>query len=150
MTLSVLEAEQQLAAARANVQRLRREDAVRKIEELRREGAALRERLPSLEAQVAQAQAERLELHPQLLTARDQIAHYSAPLDPLTFPTDAEIAEHARQLALWQKRQQELLARHKHASQRETAQEELIAVKNNVAQMQQAIRNLSALAAGEI
>ncbi len=147
-TLSVEEAEAQLSAARANVERQKCENAKQEIERLRREGAAIKKRLPSLEAQVAQAQQERLNLHEPLLTALAQIATYSKPLDPFSFPTDEEIAEHAQQLVLWQERHRELLAKAADASRREAAQDEAIAQKNRLVGLECQIRNLTAVAAG--
>src|SRR6266849_3902209 len=117
-TLSVEEAEAQLSAARANVERQKCENAKQEIERLRREGAAIKKRLPSLEAQVAQAQQERLNLHEPLLTAL------------------------AQQLVLWQERHRELLAKAADASRREAAQDEAIAQKNRLVGLECQIRNL--------
>jgi hypothetical protein len=147
-TLTVAEAETTLAAARADAAKLEREQALAKIQELRRVGAELMQQLRPMVAQINQAQADRLRLHGELMNARNQIAIYSQPLDPLTFPTDADIAAHAEQLRLWRKHQKELLAQSEDACLRESIRLRAVALQTELNHLQQMIRNLIPIAEG--
>lgn len=102
--------ERQLAAARSEESRKKREDALAQIERLSDEGAQLKALLAPLQEQINGALNERLRLNGLLRQARSQVLAYSAPLDPLTFPSQADKEEHARQLGLWKEGQRKLLA----------------------------------------
>jgi chromosome segregation ATPase len=147
-TLSVAQAETQLAAAQAENAKQKRENAKREIQRLRAEGATLTKELRPLAAQVREAQAERLKLHGLLLQARNQINFYAAPLDPLTFPSDEDIAEHGKQLTLWRNRQKELLAAHEDCVRREGVRAEAVTLQKRLEHLQYSINNLSAVAEG--
>jgi hypothetical protein len=149
-TLSVPEAEQQLAAAQAVAAKERRENATREIQRLRREGVPMLKRLRALAAVIHEAQNTRLKLNGLLLQARAQIASFSIPLDPMEFPSDADIAEHARQLTLWQARQKELLAQSEECLRRESWRMEAIGLQDRVNRMYQEMKNLTAVAAGRL
>lgn len=139
---------EQLATARAAESSAKCEAAKQRIKELRREGAALLMQYRPLAAQVKTAQQQRLKLNGELVQARDQIAIYSVPLDPETFPSDEDIAAHAEQLALWKARQRELLARNEDTRSREAVRPQAMAIQNRLQQMQYAIANLTAVAEG--
>jgi hypothetical protein len=146
--IAVIAAEQQLNAARAVAETQRREEAKQEILRLRHEGAALLKRFRPMAAQVKQAQADRLRLHYELLRAKNNIAAYRAPLDPLTFPSDEEVAEHARLLVAWQATQQKLLAQHEDACRRESVRVHAVAIQDRLIHMQFEIQNLTAIAEG--
>jgi chromosome segregation ATPase len=148
MSTAVAQAEAALARARAEDAKQKREDAMVEIKRLSREGAELLKQLRPLTAQIKQAQQERLNLHGQLLQAQQQIAVYSAPPDPLTFPSDAEIEAHAAQLVLWQDRQKSLLRQHAAAVQRESVRPHAVTLNNRLEHVEYEIRNLSAVAEG--
>jgi DNA-directed RNA polymerase len=147
-TTEVTIAEQQLASARAEAERQTREDAKRKIEVLRREGASLRKQLEPMSKQIKDAQNARLWLNRALLHAREQIDAYSEPLDPLTLPTDEEIAEHNNQLDLWKREQKKLLAQHAAAVERESIRPQAIAMQKRLETLQLEIQNWMAVAEG--
>jgi hypothetical protein len=136
------------SAALAAEASARREAAKQQIKELRREGAALLRQYRPLAAQIKTAQQQRLKLHGALVQARDQIAIYSVPLDPETFPSDADLAAHAEQLDLWKGRQKELLAQVEDARNREAARPQAMAIQNRLRHMQFEIRNLTSIAEG--
>jgi DNA-directed RNA polymerase len=147
-TTEVMIAEQQLAAAKADAAKETREDAKRKIEELRREGATLRKQLEPMALQIKDAQNARLRLHRALLHAREQIDLYAQPLDPLTLPTDEEMAEHDRQLGLWKLEQEALLAKHRAAVERESIRPQAVAMQKRLETLQLEIQNWAAVAGG--
>jgi len=147
-SVTVIEAENVLAKAKAAAQKQRCEDAKQRIQELRREGAELRKQYKPLAQQVLQAQQDRLRLHAELVRARNQIAVYSVPLDPLDFPSDADVAEHAQQLVLWQKKQAELLDKHRDAVEREAARIPAIALAQRMENVRLEIQNWSTVAEG--
>jgi hypothetical protein len=144
--IAVIEAERNLNAARAAAGTQRREDAKQNILRLRHEGAALLKRFRPLAAQVKQAQANRLRLHYELLRAKNNIATYSTPLDPLTFPSDENIAAHAAQLVAWQATQKELLAQHEDACRRESVRAHAVTIQDRLVHIQFEIQNLTAIA----
>src|ERR1700722_2318244 len=115
----VTELEQKLKSAIANEDRKKRAEATKRIEALSAEGSQLRAAIELLAAQINVAQQERLRCHGELVLARNQINTYSAPLDPLTFPS--ELDEHQRHEALtaWRQRQHELLELHADCIRRE-------------------------------
>jgi phage host-nuclease inhibitor protein Gam len=147
-TTEVMIAEQQLAAAKAAAAKETREDAKRKIEVLRREGASLRKQLEPMSKQIKDAQNARLRLHRALLHAREQIDMYGQPLDPLTLPTDEEIAEHDNQLGLWKREQKKLLAQHADVVERESIRPQAIAMQKRLQTLQLEIQNWIAVAEG--
>lgn len=109
MQTAVTQLELQLAGALATEARQKCEDAKAEVQRLRCEGAELLAEFRPLAVQVRDAQNERLKLHGLLVQARNQIATYSSPLNPLTFPSDDEIRAHAEQLETWKQRQKELV-----------------------------------------
>jgi hypothetical protein len=137
-----------LAAVEAAAEAQRREDAKQKVEQLRREGSALKKQLLPLAKQVREAQAERLRLQRELMSAYRQIQVYSAPADPLEFPSDEDIADRAEQLRLWQAEQKRLLAAVADASCRESARAEAVALEKRVEHIQYEISNWQAIAEG--
>ena len=147
-SVTVIEAENVLAKAKAAAQKQRCEDAKQRIQELRREGAELRKQYKPLAQQVLQAQQDRLRLHAELVRARNQIVFYSTLLDPLDFPSDKQIAEHAAQLETWRKRQQELLALSKNASERESIRPQAVALAKRMDQIRFEIANWSVVVEG--
>jgi hypothetical protein len=147
-TTEVMIAEQQLAAAKAEAARKTREYAKHKIEDLRREGASLRKRLEPMALQIKNAQNDRLRLNTALLHAREQIDAYSEPLDPLTLPTDEEIAEHDNQLELWKREQKKLLAQNAAAVERESIRPQAVTMQKRLETIRFEIQNLTAIAEG--
>jgi chromosome segregation ATPase len=145
---AVIAAEQQLNAVRAVAETQRREGAKQEIRRLRHEGAALIRQFRPLAAQVKQAQADRLRLHYELLRAKNHIAAYRVPLDPLTFPSDENIAAHAAQLVAWQAEQKKLLAQYEDAVRRESARVHAVTIQDRLVHMQFEIQNLTAIAEG--
>ena len=145
---TVAQAETALAVARVEEQKQKREDARREIQRLTAEGAKLKAELEPLVTQVKQAQNERLHLHGQLLQARSQIASYSAPLDPLTFPSAKDEAERRKQLAAWQEQQKELLKQHRTVVERESVRPYAVKVQQTLVRLQYEIANLTAIAEG--
>jgi chromosome segregation ATPase len=143
-----MEAQQQLRTAIAEEQRAKSQAALEQIKILTAQGAALRAELEPLVAQIKQAQDERLRLHAELMRARTQVNHYSAPLDPLTFPSAEDEAERLRQLDLWQAEQARLLAAHRAAMEREAVRPRAIRLANQLNALQYSISNLSAVAEG--
>lgn len=146
--IGVIEAERQLAAARAEEAKQKREQAREEIKRLAAEGAKLKAELEPLVAQIKSAQAERLRLHGELVRARDAILRYSVPLDPLTFPSAADERERLRQLAAWKARQKELLALHEDAVRRESVRMHAIRLLNTLRQIQYQLENQASLAEG--
>jgi chromosome segregation ATPase len=144
----VQEAEAVLAAATRQAAQERRQNAKQKIQELRREGAKLRAEFEPLAAQIREAQNTRLRIHGELVRARNQIAFYSTPLDPLDFPSDKEIAEHARQLEAWRARQAELLVQSADARDREGVRPQAVALAKRMDQIRFEIANWTAVASG--
>jgi hypothetical protein len=108
----------------------------------------LRKQYLLLAAQVKQAQADRLRLHGELVRARNQIAAYATPLDPLDFPSDADIQEHSEQLRLWQQKQAELLDQHREVVEREAARIPAIALARRMENVRLEIQNWTAVAEG--
>jgi chromosome segregation ATPase len=147
-SVTVIEAEAVLAKATRQAAQERRENAKQKIQELRREGAEVRKQFRPLAAQVKQAQADRLRLHALLVQAREQIAVYARPLDPLDFPSDVDIQEHARQLEAWRARQAELLVQSADARDRESLRPHTVALAKRMDQIRFEISNWSAVASG--
>ena len=145
---AVAQAEQQLAAARAEEAKRKREDAKQQIKRLTAEGANLKAELKALAAQINSAQADRLRLHGQLVQARNQINIYAAALDPLTFPTEKDERERLQQLAARQARQKELLAQHEDAVRRESVRMHAIQVQNELRRIQYELENQTAIAEG--
>ena len=148
MTLSVIEAEAALTAARAAEAKQKRARAIQEIKRLTAEGVKLKAEVELLAAQIKGAQADRLRLHPELMQARNQIATYSAPLDPLTFPSAADERERLRQLSSWKARQKELLAQHEDAVLRESVRMQAIQLLNTLRRIQYEIQNQTAIAEG--
>jgi chromosome segregation ATPase len=147
-TVTVADARAQLTRAEALETKEKRENAKREIERLRRDGAALLKQLRPLAAQVTEAQRNRLRLHGELNNARQQIDFYSTPLDPLTFPSDEDIAAHAQQLTLWKQRQRELLKQAESVRQREAMRPQAVALQDRINRMQFEISNLTAISEG--
>jgi hypothetical protein len=148
MEQTVEQARIALAAAVKQAEQARREDAKRYIEVLRREGAEITALLDPMKAQVKEAQNERLKLSRQLAVARDNVEAYSTPLDPMTFPSDAAIAEHVRQLDLWRQEQKQLLARHQAASERENVRHNAVKLQNRLTHITIEMNNQTAIAEG--
>ena len=145
---TVKQAEQDLATARADEQKQKRDDATRELKRLTAEGAKLQTELQGLAAQINEAQHTRLRLHGLLVQARQQIEAYSEPLDPLTFPTDADEAYRIEQLGLWREKQRDLLSKHRAAVERESVRPYAISVKNRLERIQYEIVNLTTVARG--
>ena len=150
-TVTVSQAEQQLATVRAEAQKLERENAKQKIQELSREGAALVKKLYPLTAEVKDLQDARLTLSAKLVRARDQIASFSQPLHPLTFPSSEDIVTHERQLAWWRGEQKRLVAKHLEVYASEVdARRRAMAMNNRLIQITFEIQNLTAVAEGRM
>jgi chromosome segregation ATPase len=145
---AIAQAEQQLRAAHAEEAQRRRDGAKQEIVKSRQEGATLLRQLRPMARQIQEAQNERLRLGALLTHARDQIAAYSQPLDPLDFPTDEQIAEHAQQLEAWRSEQQQLLARHAAAKGRESIRPAAVALQSRLENLRFRIQNLSSIAEG--
>jgi hypothetical protein len=142
------ELRQQLARAVDEEARQKRAEAAKRIEALSAEGAALTAELEPLAAQINAAQNERLRLHGELLQARNQVNIYSAPLDPLTFPSEKDEHDRLEQLAAWKKRQQELLELHSDCVRKESVRPSAVALQRRLSQLTFEIQNLSAVAEG--
>jgi len=147
-TQAVAQAETALAAARAEAEKQKRDDAKREILSLSAEGAALKAELEPLAAQVTTAQNDRLRITGQLAQARNQINTYAAPLDPLTFPSEQDERERRRKLAAWQAKQRELLAQLEDARLRESVRPQAVALQRRLETLRFAIQNQSAIAEG--
>lgn len=145
---TVVQAEQQLAAARAAEAIQKRENAKQQIERLSAEGAALIKQLRPMAQQVREAQNERLKLHGLLVQAREQIEIYNTPLDPLTFPSAQDERERVRQLAAWRERQRELLAQHAAASEREAIRAQAVQIQRRLENITFEMNTLAVIAEG--
>ena len=147
-TLTVQEAQANLAAAEAVAAKRKRDSALAEIQRLSAEGVELQAEFERIAPIVRDAQNERLALNGQLIRARQMIEVYSEPLDPATFPSAAALAEHARQLELWQAEQRELLRRHEAAVMREGGRMRCIEIQNALVRLQSEIGNQQNIARG--
>jgi chromosome segregation ATPase len=135
-TVTVAHTTQQLALASAEEARQKRENAKKDVDRLRREGAALKGRFDPLAALVKQKQAERLKLHTRLLQLGNDISEFSQPLDPLTFPSDEDIAERERDLGELKVQQAETLAAHERVfTEESSARREAIPLQHRLVQI---------------
>jgi hypothetical protein len=148
--MNVAQAEEALVTARAEAARQKRAEAVAEVKRLSAQGSAMRLELEQIIPTVMQAERDRLALHGQLHNAMRQISHYSAPLDPLKFPSKKDHAEHAHQLALWQARQKELLVQHADAVRRESGRLRGIELQSELVRLSHSIANWTAIAEGRM
>jgi len=147
--ITVAEAERQLAAARAEAAKLERENALQELAVQGQEGAALVEELTPLATKINTLQNKRLELYGLLLQARNQIAVFSQPLDPLTFPSTKQIAKHDEQLRSWKQRQKELQRESMKVSEEEwSARQRALLLVAKLTHLKFVTSNLSAIASG--
>jgi hypothetical protein len=138
----------ELAVAEATAQRAKRDEALAAIPPLRRQGAEMQKEFRKLSVQVRDAQAERLWLHDKLLEAAEQVRFYGKPLDPVDFPSDADVAEHAKQLKLWKEEQQKLLKRSAAAAERESARMRALELEQSLLRLRGQLATLKTIAAG--
>jgi hypothetical protein len=103
-TQTLAEAEANLLAARNAADRARRDEAAQEVLRLRARIAVLKPALEELNVNVKIATNKRLDLHYKIADARAQIASWSAPLDPLAFPSEAKLADRQQQAELWRGR----------------------------------------------
>src|ERR1700686_4984953 len=144
----VAELRQQLKEAEVEEARHKATQAKEQIARLGAEGAKLQTELLALASQINAAQKERLALNGHLINARNQIRAYETPLDPLTFPSDADEHNRVEQLALWKQRQRELLAKHEDCVRRESVRPQAVALQKRLEQLQFEIQNLTTIAEG--
>ncbi|HVR21819.1 MAG TPA: hypothetical protein VMU26_00705 [Candidatus Polarisedimenticolia bacterium] len=147
-TMSVPDARAALAVATSAAERTQRESALAELKLVRQQGADMQKEFNTVAAQVKQAEKERLVLHQQIVKARQNIEMYSRPLDPLTFPSDEEIADNARQLTLWHAHRDDLKRKYADAAQRESARLRAVQLQNALVRLRATASNLEAIASG--
>jgi hypothetical protein len=147
-TMSVPDARAALAQATSAAERTQRESALAELKLVRQQGAEMQKEFNILVGRVKQAEKDRMVLHQQIVNARQNIEMYSRPLDPLTFPSDEDIAEHAQQLTLWHAHRDGLMRKYDDAAQRESARLRAVQLQNGLSQLRTRASNLEAIASG--
>jgi hypothetical protein len=147
-TMSLDMARENLQAAVSAAEQQRREEARAQIEELSRRGAAIKAKLLPMAARIEEGKKMKLALHYRLREAREQIEIYSRPLAPATFPSDANIADRAEQLVLWQRRQTYLLSENRRAEQMQSELHEALRMNDELISIQYSMRNLEMVSEG--
>jgi hypothetical protein len=109
-TENVMVAEAALLAARATADKERREAAMDEVLRLKARLMELKPKLEEAAYNTLTSTNMRLKLHFDIVDARAQISHWSAPLDVDTFLTKQELEKRAVQVKRWQARYDQHLA----------------------------------------
>jgi hypothetical protein len=118
--VDLTEARAQLIVAEAAVEQQRREDAQAQVRRIVGRIAELRPMVDSQNNEAIIGQNMRLEAHYKLQNCWEQIRKWTALLtDPLSAPTERELAFRRLQLRRWQQREQRLLKQYAEGNRRE-------------------------------
>jgi hypothetical protein len=111
-------------------------------------GAELQTAYDELAPRAKQAKRDRLAYQTQLMAARANLNAAAAPLDPLTFPSEAMLAKQKREVEHWTKVDEELSELLTDARRRESDVLECVRLQNALVQQGFVVNNLRTLAEG--